>query len=166
MSTVLDANTVRIQIDAIRRAHPEVFEDEDFAADVLEGETDLFGFMARLEEAVFEAEAMAQAITDRRRMLAERSARFTARADAIREMMAGLLDTAGLTKMPLPEATIALRQTPPKVVVIEEAEIPEAFWRVKREIDKAALSTALKSGTDIPGAMLTNGGRTLQIRRS
>lgn len=162
----IDANTVRIQIDAIRRAHPEVFEDEDFAADVLEGETDLFSVLERLEGQVFEAEATAQAITDRKRALDERKARFTARAEAIREMMGGLLDAAGLSKAMLPGATITLRPASPKVVVIDEAGLPDAYWRTKREVDKAALATALKSGTEVPGAMLSNGGRTLQIRRS
>lgn len=161
-----DINAVRVQIDAIRRAHPEVFTDEDFAADVIEGETDLYGVLERLDLLVFEAESMAQAITDRKREMDARKARYTARAEALREMMAGLLDDAGLTKAALPSATVTLRPAPAKVVVIDETGVPDAFWRTKREIDRVALSTALKSGADVPGAMLSNGGRTLQIRRS
>jgi len=162
----IDADQIRVQIEALRRDHPEAFEDADIAADTLEGETDLHDVLARIEDKCAEAEAMADAIAARRAEMQERERRCKQTAETMRELMLSLLDAAGVPKVVLPTATISARTTAPKLVVIDEEGIPETYWRVKREIDKTALAEALKTGAEIDGAMLSNGSRSLTIRRT
>ena len=40
------------------------------------------------------------------------------------------------------------------VEIVDETEVPEAFWVVKREVSKSAISNALKEGEEVPGAFL------------
>lgn len=159
-----DIATLRTAIEALRREHPEVFDDEAFALDVLEGETDFLVVLQRLDDELADADALCDAIKARREALSERAARIAHRAEVVRSLMQSVMETAGLQKVPLPTATLSLRKTPPKVVVIDETEVPDAYWRVKREINKTTLAEALKAGEDVPGAALSNGGQTLARR--
>jgi Siphovirus Gp157 len=96
-------------------------------------------------------------------------------------------------KLRRPTATLTLRKLPPDVVVTSEADIPSEFFVPQPppppKLDKAALKEALQkrekkvefaasledaeereralaSLPPIPGAMLNNGGFSLQIRRA
>lgn len=40
------------------------------------------------------------------------------------------------------------------VEIVDETELPDAFWVVKKEVSKSAISTALKEGEEVPGAIL------------
>lgn len=49
------------------------------------------------------------------------------------------------------------------VSIDNEAELPEEYWRIKYEPDKTAISKAIKSGQDVPGASLQT-NRSLIIK--
>ena len=40
------------------------------------------------------------------------------------------------------------------VEITDETEVPDAFWVVKKEVSKSAISNALKEGEEVPGAVL------------
>ena len=160
------AEVVRRQIDALRTEFPDVFEDEDFAADVIEGQTDLYAILEDLSEQVADNEANVEAVKARIGQLYERKARIERTAGARRALIMRLMDAAGQSKIPLPTATLSLRNGAPKVVVTDESRIPARYTRTKVEVDKAALREALKTGETIDGACLSNGEATLSIRRS
>jgi len=40
------------------------------------------------------------------------------------------------------------------VEIVDETEVPDAFWVVKKEVSKSAISAALKEGGEVPGAFL------------
>lgn len=40
------------------------------------------------------------------------------------------------------------------VEIVDEAELPEAFWVVKKEVSKSAIAASLKDGEEVPGAVL------------
>lgn len=40
------------------------------------------------------------------------------------------------------------------VEIVDETEVPDAFWVVKKEVSKSAISSALKDGEEVPGAIL------------
>lgn len=40
------------------------------------------------------------------------------------------------------------------VEIVDETEVPDAFWVVKKEVSKSAISNALKEGEEVPGAVL------------
>ena len=53
--------------------------------------------------------------------------------------------------------TLAIRNNPEKLEVIDEAYIPDIFKKVYTEIDKEMIKESLKIGTDVPGARLVRG---------
>ena len=53
--------------------------------------------------------------------------------------------------------TLAIRNNPEKLEVIDEAYIPDIFKKVYTELDKEIIKESLKIGTDVPGARLVSG---------
>jgi hypothetical protein len=51
------------------------------------------------------------------------------------------------------------------VLIVDEAAIPADFWKPSDpKLDKKAVGEALKAGREVAGAMMSNGGETLQVR--
>jgi hypothetical protein len=40
------------------------------------------------------------------------------------------------------------------VEIVDETEVPDAFWVVKKEVSKSAIAASLKEGEEVPGAVL------------
>lgn len=152
--------TIRDFIDA----NPELAEDEQLRADCLEGELDIDKVLARLVRHEREAAAMAGACETQSQELEIRRDRFALRGNAFRAAMLNVMDAADLRKFELPQATISVRSGQPSVVIVDEAVLPENVIRIKREPDRKAIKDALTSGADVPGAALSNGAPSLQIR--
>jgi hypothetical protein len=56
-----------------------------------------------------------------------------------------------------------LRANGAKSVEIDEKALPDGFWRIKREPDKAYIKSRLVRGDDIPGAVLVQTPPSLVI---
>jgi hypothetical protein len=151
-------------LDWLMAAYPELADDEILRRDMIEGETDMVTFLRILEDKRREAAAMTSAIELRMDELQSRCARFARRDEAIRAMMLKLLQHAQLQKMELPEATLSIRTAPARVIIHDEADLPEEYWRIKKEPDKAKIKDALASAAVVPGASLSNSPDTLAIR--
>jgi hypothetical protein len=64
-----------------------------------------------------------------------------------------------------PDFTVSLRSVPPSVVIIDEGQIPQDYWKPQPpRLDRQGLSAALKSGSAIPGAALSNSQMTISVR--
>jgi hypothetical protein len=149
---------------AVHKSYVE--EDEDFAMDLIEGQTDLVEIVNVMAAQEGEDKAQVMALELYAEKLIARARRIDARIDKRRNLLLMALQTAGITK-PIrgPFGTVGLRATPPKPTVTDEALIPDEFWKTPaRVLDKRALGVALKEGRTIPGAELSNGGVSLSIR--
>lgn len=116
-----------------------------------------------------DALALAASIDERMKQMRERKERLKDTADSLLRQIANALEAEGMPSLRLPEATVSLKQVPPSVEITDEDAVPPSYWRVKpetRELDKKALLEDLKQGVIVDGAMLSNGGTTVQIRRS
>lgn len=153
---------VRMQVEQLMREFPDLADDAIPLA--LESETDAIEYLRSLERLRRHAVALAKATESVVDDLKERIGRFNRREEALRRLMFQLLQAANLRKLELPEATLSIRTGSPKVIVIDEAEIPETFIRIKREPDKASIKVALQDGIDVPGATLSNAEENLTIR--
>ncbi len=160
----LDPAVIKHQIDTLIASYPDLSEDEVLRADMIEGSTDLIEFMRRLEVRRQEADTSAQAIAANIDALRARMARFERRDQAIRYLMFNMLQAAHLRKLEMPEATLSVRLGVPKVVVTDEAALPDEFCRIKREPDKAKIKQALAELKVVPGATLSNAEDTIAIR--
>ncbi len=63
------------------------------------------------------------------------------------------------------EDSVSLRPKPPPLVLVDEKEIPEDFWKPQpAKLDRQGLIAALKAGRDVPGATLGNSALTISVR--
>lgn len=159
------AEIVREQIKGVVETLRALDVDESDQAwiDSIEGETELFEVCGRIVSRIGDLDTYDAAIKDRMACMKARADRFKGQSQSLRGALMTLMDACGQKKLELPEATLSVSQRKPKRVVTDETRIPEAFWRVKREIDKTAINAA---DGDVPGTEFDNGGASLTIRRS
>jgi len=141
-------------------------DDEDFAMDVIEGQTSLVEVVNSLIAQELEDKAHITGITAHAETLAARKARLKARIERRRNALAVAFQTAGI-KGPIRCAlgTVGLNATVPKAVITDGKLIPKKFWKQPEpELDLKALTAALKANEQIGGASLSNGGVTISIR--
>ena len=155
---------VQQQIAALLLAHPELEEDEQLRADMIEGVTDTFEFLAAIVRKIGATQAIAAGTAEYIGQLQERKARLERREYVLRQLIHKVMDAGHLTKAELPEATLSIRNGVPKVVIVNEHEIPDQYMRIRKEPDKTAIKNAMKYGNYIPGAAISNAEPTLQIR--
>lgn len=99
-------------------------------------------------------------IKDVMKKLSENVARLEAQKDEIKLAMIDDYLNNGV----LPDDGLIVKKIPPKLIVTDESKIPEKFWRVKREINKAELNKEYKKGNLYEGFTIDNGGYTLAIK--
>lgn len=85
--------------------------------------------------------------------LAEIRRKLERHAEAIKGYLARECIKMGVEKIGGISANISFR-TSEKTVIDNEADIPDEYWRVKKEPDLAAIKAAIKSGKEIEGAHL------------
>lgn len=62
-------------------------------------------------------------------------------------------DKTGVKRYETPLFKLSTRRSV-AVEIVDETELPDAFWVVKKEVSKSAISVALKEGEEVPGAVL------------
>lgn len=142
-------------------------DDEQATADAIEGETSLMDVIAEATARIGELAAMRGGIQDYVEKIYARLERLKRQEDLIRTALLSAVAATGLKKLELPAATLTLKATPQSVVITSEADIPSTFWKAADpKLDRKAVLAALKDKQAVPGAELSNGGVTIQIRWS
>lgn len=82
--------------------------------------------------------------------------------DELREGMA----EHGITRIENQEHGILFRLDAPtkRVEIEDEKQVPEKFYRIKKELDKTAIKKALEVGDEVPGAKIIEGKHRLTIK--
>lgn len=163
MNAPFDLKSVRDQITALMLAQPELADDEVLREDMIEGQTNAKEFLSQLVRKIGATQAIANGTADYIGELQERKARLERREYALRSLIFKVMQTAELKKAELPEATLSVRAGQPKVVIVNEQEIPRDFLRIKTEPDKSRIKAAIGAGEHVPGAALSNSEPTLAI---
>ena len=139
--------------------------DEETLLDTLEGITDLHEMIAEVVRSRQDDLTYIAAVRARISDMQERLARLDQRADKKKEIVTSVLERAGIKKITEADFTLTLRSTNPPLVVIEEKQIPEEFWKPQpAKLDRQGLISALKSGRGVSGVTLGNGGVTISVR--
>jgi hypothetical protein len=160
----LDPRLIQHEIHNLLVQHPELAEDDQLRADMVEGQTDAFDFLSMLTRKIGQSKALAESIHDYAGDIQERAARIERRIDALKSLAFKIMHAADLKKAELPEATLSIRAGQQKVIIISEEELPPSCVRIKREPDKTAIKEILTSGHPVTGAALSNGEPSLSIR--
>ena len=163
MANKYDVDMLKRTIELLLERYPELKEDEELKADMLEGSTDFRETMEKLLRRTQDNIYLSKACQEAERDINDRRKRFDKRVEFGRELMKRLLEAANVRKMEFPTATISLMNTAPQVVILNEYEIPDDFMRIKKEPNKVLLKEMLEK-MDVPGVMLSNGGTSLVIR--
>lgn len=145
-------------------AYPELVEDDELRADMLEGETELHALVKRLLKIRLDASAMATAIKAIKQDNADRQARFERKADGASALLKSLLIAADVDKVMLPEATVSITKPRTKVNVIDVNELPQGFYAIERKPKSQEIKAALEAGEKVPGAELALGDEGLMVR--
>jgi hypothetical protein len=160
----IEAEEIVSAINALYLHYPELREDEELRADTFEGETDLHAILDRIALRILDQDTQAEALDASIKALNSRKAMFARREESLRELARKLMELADLRKVVLPTATLSRRVAGDKVHVTSMEEIPDEYLRKRVEPDLARIKEALKNGTSVPGACLTNSGETIAIR--
>ena len=139
--------------------------DEDTLRDTLEGLSSLPEALAALLRSYLDDLTLAAALGMRIDDMQERLSRIELRADKKRELVSSVMERADIKKLAEPDFTASLRPSPPAVVVTDEAQIPQTYWKPQPpKLDRQGISAALKSGSAVPGALLSNPEMVLSVR--
>jgi hypothetical protein len=160
----LDLKYIQDEITALLLAHPELDEDEVLRRDSIEGETGAFEFLSEIVRKIGATAAIASGTADYIGELQERKQRLDRREYALRALIFKVMNTAEIKKVELPEATLSIRSGVPKVVIVNEHELPIEFMRIKKEPDKSLIKAALVANQNVYGAVLSNSEAVLSIR--
>lgn len=141
-------------------------DNEEAKSDIVEGETDLFEVVSSMVMRLAVLDSLIEGIDSHAAKLRARKSRMVEQSELIRNAIGSALDHAGVKRVETSVGTVSVKKVAPKLIVTEEADLPTAFLKTSTSIDKKALLAALKEGEEIPGATLSNGSETIQIRGS
>jgi hypothetical protein len=163
MDVVLAATKYRVIRERIRTLDPEI--DEQTLADTVEGLTDLHEILGVVIRAALEDEALATGLKGRIAEMESRKERLQDRASKRRQIAKEIMTELDIKKLQAPDFTASVRPGMPALVVLNEAEIPSIYWEPRDpKLNRSALSTDLKQGTEVAGATLSNPEPVLSVR--
>lgn len=149
------------------RALGEDADDETLVHDTVEGETGFFEAVERALNEIDECEIVAAGIVDMQKRLSDRLTRTNNRSEKLRGLIDQAFQMAEIKSHKFPTATISSKSIPRKLIVSDESQIPTRFFKPQPpKLDRKELLEALKSGEVVSGADMSNGGTTIQIRRT
>ena len=155
------------RFEHLRRHLIETYPEIDYETlfDTLEGATSLNEAVGAIVRSAVDDESLAEALKARVEGMRERLSRIQHTASQKRRAALEAMEQVDLRKIVEPDFTISVRPCSPTVVVTCEAEVPDNY-KVPQppKIDRRKILDALKCGTDVPGAVLSNSQNTLSVR--
>ncbi len=139
--------------------------DEETLEDTLEGLTNLNEMLGAVVRSHLDDMAMVDALKSRVVDMQDRLSRISKRAEKKREIVTSVMEEAELKKLAEADFTVSLRSSSAPLMVTEEGSVPEPYWRPQApKLDRLGLIATLKSGGQVPGAVLGNPRMTIAIR--
>lgn len=140
-------------------------DDLDTIRDTIEGEVDLRGLICLAAEQNVTDAGLVNGLAETINKLAARKDRIEKRIGLLRVAILAAMQSGEIKSLETPAGTITRKAVPPTALILSEAEIPSQYWKPQDpKLDKKAVGEALKAGKEVPGAMMSNGGETIQIR--
>jgi hypothetical protein len=139
--------------------------NDETLKDTLEGLTNLNEKLSAVVRSQQEDRVLSDALKSRIGEMQGRHKRFEQKVSRKRELIATVMERAGIDKIMEDDFTLSLRQTPRPLQISDEGEIPEEFWRPQPpKLDRKKIISSLQQNEFIPGALLGNGGVTVSVR--
>lgn len=139
--------------------------DEQTLRDTLEGLSSLPEMLASVVRSYLDDLTLIAALDMRISEMQQRLARMEQRAEKKRDLVATVMERGNLKRLTEPDFTVSLRTVPPALIIVDEQQIPQEYWKPQSpKLDRQALGAAVKSGATITGAQLGNGAMTISVR--
>jgi hypothetical protein len=157
---------IELELADLIASYPELADDEDLRADMVEGSTAAYDVLDRILTQMREAEADGVGIATRVGRLEARKEAADKRARAMRRFALRIMTAGDLKSVKLPEGTLSRVKGRESVEVFDEDALPEWAFSVKvdRKPNKTAIKQALEAGIALQGASVKIGDETLQVR--
>lgn len=160
----IDAALVRQNIDRLKADYPELLDDAELLETAIDGETDFERVLEAITDAFLDATTMKGAIADRMSALKDRGERFDRKAEAMKGLALSLMTAANKRSIRLPAVTLSIAQGRARVVIENERELPQGYFKAELVPLKTDILAALQTGDPIPGARLEYSPDYLTIR--
>lgn len=145
-----------------------VRDDDEAIHDAVEGETNLFEAIDAGLERLSEIDGLLVGLSKVMEKLKLREGRFKRQQEAIRTAICVAMEAAEIKKVERPTATVTRKAVAPTAIITDETLLPSAYFSVPKtpdpKPDKRLILSALKDGEEVPGAELSNGSETIQIK--
>lgn len=163
---LLDVQLIELEIQRLVEEFPDLAEDADLRADMVEGSTAAYDVLDAILTRVREAESDVAAISTRIDYLDARQSAARSRGAAMRRLALRLMTAGDLKSVKLPEGTLSRVKGRESVAVADESQLPDWAFTVKvdKRVSKKAISDAMDAGIPVPGAYRATGEETLQVR--
>ena len=150
-------------INSIREAI-EGMEDADLRHEAIDRCTDYRPALDWALGKYLDDKALEASQAERIRELQQRKKSTQSRQERMRGLIETLMKAAQDTSIRCTEATLTISKKK-QGIIIDEARLPDEFFRIKKEPDRTAIHDAIDKDGWIPdGVTLDNGGTTLTIR--
>lgn len=163
---MLDVQLIELELQNLIASYPELAEDEELRADMVEGSTAAYDVLDRILTRMREAESEGNAAAERIGRLSARLEAAKQRNSAMRRFALRLMTAGDLKSVKLPEGTLSRVKGRESVEVTDESMLPEWAFSVKidKRPNKTAIKIALDDGIALQGVSLKTGDETLQVR--
>lgn len=149
------------------RLKAEFVGDPELAASMVEGETGIHEAIEGAARAVFEDTGRLEGIEAMIKTLEGRRDRIKDRIEIMRAAICVAMQEAEIPKKDLGFCTVTRKPVTQSALIIDESLIPSDYWKSQEpKLDKRAVLAALKDKIEIPGAALSNGDETIQMKWS
>lgn len=148
--------------ERLKAEFPDI--DEETLSDTAEGGSDLHETLMWLCRKAVEKEAFADALADMIAGMTARKARFIAGADHLRGLALWAMGEADIPKITAPDLTVSIGKGRTKVIISDIEKIPQHLCTFIAKPDTKAIREEIESGTDVPGASISNQQPVLSIR--
>lgn len=118
-------------------------EDEESLADTVEGLTTIDEAITAVVRAALEREAMAKALGELIEGMTNRKARLLAGAQSMRAAALNAMQECGLKKLQAPDMSLSANPGKAKLVITDEARVPDEFVKVERSLKKKEIAAWL-----------------------
>lgn len=160
----LDPTVVKQQISNLRLQFPELEESEADWLLSLESETDATELLSRIIDRLHDVEALAGGLATKIAEFEVRQARYGEQQKKLRSMALAIMQMANVRKLELPSATLSVRAGSQKVVIVDEASVPDILCKITRTPDKTRIKEMLLEGASFNWAAIETSDPSLAIR--
>ena len=161
----LHQTQIESECQMLLRNYPELQDDEQLRADMLEGSTDLYQHIRKLLILSNEAAAHLRGLREYRNAIAVRMDRLQSKYDIFRRFVHRLMTLCDLARINLDVGTVTIQSGGARRVIITDlAALPDSLVKIERIPLKTEIRELLLTGQYVPGAELSNHEPHLVVR--